>query len=151
MTYLCYLNHQNMKKLSHFFKIGATLIYHLQSRSKNKTKRLLLMYKLFVSIENLWHLFTANCLQQILRPFYQSLNFGAAYTLADMWLQAYSSWTICTHRITFSKKKWLLWKFYNCFKKFMDNILVVKETVLTVQMKPLVLAMLFFVSERKMW
>ena len=49
MTFLLFvLNHQNIKKLSQFFKIGVALIHHFKSRIKMKTERLLQMYKLFV-------------------------------------------------------------------------------------------------------
>ena len=73
-------------------------------------------------------------------------TFGTAYTLACRCLQICSSWTklhnelVCLKE-TFSKNGYPEDFINKCFKKFMDNIHVVKETTLTVEKKPLVLVL----------
>ena len=77
-------------------------------------------------------------------------KFGTVYTLAYTCLRICSSWTKLHNELVCLKKtfliKWLPCRFYKCFKRFMDNIHVVKETTLTVGKKPLVLVLLYLGS-----
>ena len=66
------LNQQNMKQPTQVFKINTVLLYHFKLRITKKTEGMLLMYNLFVKIENLPHRFTANFL---LMEFIASLSF----------------------------------------------------------------------------
>ena len=73
-----------------------------------------------------------------------SYKFGTVYTLAYRCFRICSSWTkldnelVCLNE-TFLKNGYPEDFINKCFKKFMDNIHVVKETTLTVEKKPLVL------------
>ena len=73
-------------------------------------------------------------------------KFGSVYTLAYKCLSIFSSWTKLHNELVCLKETSLKngypEDFINkCFKKFMDNIHVVKETTLTVEKKPLVLVL----------
>ena len=73
-------------------------------------------------------------------------KFGTVYTLAYRCFQICSSWTKLHNELVCLKETFLKngypEDFINkCFKKFMDNIHVVKETTLTVEKKPLVLVL----------
>ena len=73
-------------------------------------------------------------------------KFGTAYTLAYTCFRIFSSWTKLHNELVCLKETFLKngypEDFINkCFKKFMDNIHVVKETTLTVEKKPLVLVL----------
>ena len=78
-------------------------------------------------------------------------KFGNAYTLAYRCFQICSSWTKLHNELVCLKETFLKngypEDFINkCFKKFMDNIHVAKETTLTVEKKPLVLVLLYLGS-----
>ena len=73
-------------------------------------------------------------------------KFGTVYTLAYTCLRICSSWTKLHNELVCLKKTFVKngypEDFINkCFKKFMDNIHVVKETTRTVEKKPLVLVL----------
>ena len=73
-------------------------------------------------------------------------KFGTVYTLAYRCFRICSSWTKLHNELVCLKETFLKngypEDFINkCFKKFVDNILVVKETTLTVETKPLVLVL----------
>ena len=73
-------------------------------------------------------------------------KFGTVYTLAYRCFRICSSWTkldnelVCLNE-TFLKNGYPGDFINKCFKKFMDNIHVVKETTLSVEKKPLVLVL----------
>ena len=76
---------------------------------------------------------------------------GTVYTLAYRCFRICSSWTKLNNELvclkeTFLKNGYPEDLINKCFKKFMDNIYVVKETTLTVEKKPLVLVLSYLVS-----
>ena len=78
-------------------------------------------------------------------------KFGNAYTPAYRCLRICSNWTklykeLACLKETFLKNGYLEDFINKCFKKFMDNIHVVKETTLTVEKKPLVLVLPYLCS-----
>ena len=78
-------------------------------------------------------------------------KFGTVYTIAYRCFRICCSWTklrnelVCL-KATFSKNGYPEDFINKCFKKFMDNLHVVKETTLTVEKKPLVLVLPYFGS-----
>ena len=78
-------------------------------------------------------------------------KFGTVYTLTYRCFRICSSWTklhnelVCLKE-TFLKNDYPKYFINKCFKKFMDNIHVVKETTLTVEKKPLVLVLSYLGS-----
>ena len=78
-------------------------------------------------------------------------KFGTVNILADRCFRICSSWTK-SHNQLVCLKEFFLKNGYpkdfinKCFKKFMDNIHVVKETILTVEKKPLILVLLYLDS-----
>ena len=73
-------------------------------------------------------------------------KFGTVYTLAYRCFRICSSWTKLHNELVCLKENFLKNGYpegfiSKCFKKFMDNIHVVKETTLTVEKKPLVLVL----------
>ena len=78
--------------------------------------------------------------------YFDRYKFSAVYKLVFRCLQIRSSWTKLHNELVCLKEIFLKngypEDFINkCFKKFMDNIHVVKETTLTVEKKPLVLVL----------
>ena len=78
-------------------------------------------------------------------------KFGTVYTLAYRCLRICSSWTKLHNELVCLKEIFLKngypEDFINkCFKKFMDNIYAIKETILTVEKKPLFLVLLYLSS-----
>ena len=127
------------------------LTCHLQLKLKSKTERPFLMYRLVVKIKHLPPLSTVTLFSvefiHILTTFLPSTyKFGTVYTLAYRYLLICSSWTKLHNKLGSLKEIFLKngypEDFINkCFKKFLDNIHVVKETTLTVGKKPLVLVL----------
>ena len=73
-------------------------------------------------------------------------RFGNVYTLAYRCFRICSSWTKLHNELVCLKENFLIngypEDFINkCFKKFLDNIHIVKETTLTVEKKSLVLVL----------
>ena len=122
--------------------------------AKSKTECPFLMYRLFVKIKHLPLLSTANL--PLVEWYFESFltstyKFGILYTLTYRCLRICSSWTklhnelVCTKEI-FLKNVYPEDFKNKCFKKFMDNIHVVKETTLTVEKKPLFLVLSYLGS-----
>ena len=123
------------------------LTYHLQLRMKSKTE---CHFRLFVKIKHLPLLSTANLPLVVYTHFDNFLpstyKFGNVYTLVYRGFRICSSWTklyttlICLKQI-FLKNGYPENFIKKCFKIFIDNINVVKETNLIFEKKPLVLAL----------
>ena len=78
-------------------------------------------------------------------------KFGTVYTLAYRCLRICSSWTKLHNELVCLKETFLKNGYSEdftkkCFKKFLDDIHVVKETTLTVEKKPLLLVLLYLGS-----
>ena len=119
------------------------LTCHVQLKMKSKTQ-CPLIYRLFVKIKNLPLLSTANqflvTFINILRTFYHLrislvLSTHSLYTC----FRICSSWTKLHPESLSLKQIFLKMATLKCFKKFIDNIHVVKDTTLTVEKKPFVL------------
>ena len=124
------------------------LTCHLQSKGESKTECPFLMYRLLVKTKHLPLLPTVNVLLAEFTHFNSLLpstyKFGTVYCLHTP-LQMFTNFLIWTKLLYVCLKEVCLKSYYSedyinkCFKKFMDNIRVVKETTLTVKKKSLVL------------
>ena len=106
--------------------------FHWQFKMKSKTECPFLMCILFVKIKHLPHLPTVTS--------------GTVYTLAYRFFELYSCWNkphtelVCLKQIFLKNSN--PENFINkCFKRFVDNIYIVKETNVIIEKEPLVLVL----------
>ena len=112
------------------------LTCHLQLKVKSKHLLLLSTVNLYTHFDNFL-------------PF--PYKFGTVYTLAYKCLRICLSWTKLHNELVYLKEIFLKNDcpedfISKCFKTFMDNIHVVKETTLTVEKKPLALVLSYLGS-----
>ena len=127
------------------------LTCHLQLKLKSKTERPFLIYRLVMKIKHLPPLSTINLFSvefiHILTAFHHLLiSLVIVYTFVYRCLRICSSWTklhteLVSLKDIFFKNGYPENSVNKCFKKFMDNIHVVKETALTVENKSLFLVL----------
>ena len=113
------------------------------------------MYKLYVKIKHLPPVYFKPTFSRVYTHFDSFLpytyKFGTVYTIPYRCLRICSSWTKLHNELVCLKEMFLKngypEDFINkCFKKFMDNIYAIKETILTVEKKPLFLVLLYLSS-----
>ena len=118
------------------------LTCHLRLKVKSKTECPFLMYRLVAKIKHLPPVYCKPTFSGVYTHFDSFLpstyKSGTVYTLAYRCLSICSSWTKLHNELVCLKEIFLKngypEDFINkCFKKFMGNIHVVKETILTVE------------------